>query len=240
MSRRTTTEWGNDNDSYGPLAVPPVSALPREPTCYLRGLRANQKTPQSDHVWHIRVPPVSDRELHPEMPTPAERKALVFLSAVIVLGGATRIYRSYSDRPSPDPKSTAALERQIRAVDSAIGGRHSGSKRKKKGARKGAPADPPSVPSTIDLDVASADQIETLRGIGPLMAVRIVADRDSLGPFGSIDGFQRVKGIGPALAGKLAGNVTFSGVPRPVNTVVSRRSVKKDPKRKSRRREEVY
>ncbi len=179
-------------------------------------------------------------ELHQEMPTPAERKALVFLSAVIVLGGATRIYRSYSERTDLDPKSAAALQHQIGAVDSAIGARHPGSKRKKKGTRKGAPADPPPVPSIIDLDIASADQIETLRGIGPMMAVRIVTDRDSLGPFGSIDGFQRVKGIGPALAGKLAANVTFSGVPRPVNTVVSRRSVKKNPKRKSRRREEVY
>lgn len=186
------------------------------------------------------MPAFGVRALHHEMPTPAERKALVFLSAVIVLGTATRIYRSHSALPDVDSKAAEALQRQIGAVDSALGSRHSGTRRKKRGSRKGVPADPPPTPSVIDLDVASAEQIETLRGIGPAMATRIVADRDSLGPFGSMEGFLRVRGIGPALAGKLGGNVTFSGVPRPVNTVVSRRSVKKDPKRKSRRRQEVY
>ncbi len=171
------------------------------------------------------------------MPTPAERKALVFLSAVIALGGATRVYRSTADRNPVDSKSSAALGRQISAVDSAIASKSTPSKRRK---RRGAAPNPPFVPAVIDLDVASAAQIETLRGVGPTMAARIIADRDSFGAFGSMEGFQRVKGVGPALAGKLAAHVTFSGVPRPVNTVASRRSVKKSPKRKSRRREEVY
>lgn len=177
--------------------------------------------------------------VHHEMPTPAERKALVFLSAVIVLGGATRVYRAHIDRPAVDPKSVAALRNQIAAADSAAAGTKHG-KRRKKGGKKGAPGDPPPAPPVIDLDMGSAVQIETLRGIGPAMAARIVADRDSFGAFGSIEGFQRVKGVGPALAGKLAGHVTFSGVPRPVNTVASRRSVKKSPERKSRRRKEVF
>ncbi|MBA3657089.1 MAG: helix-hairpin-helix domain-containing protein [Gemmatimonadaceae bacterium] len=174
------------------------------------------------------------------MPTPAERKALIFLSSVIVLGGATRLYRSRAEGEPVDRESAAALHRQIAAVDSAIGGKRSTGRRKKRGSKRGAPNNPPLVPLIIDLDVASAAQIETLRGIGPALAARIVADRDSVGAFGSMDAFQRVRGVGPALAGKLGANVTFSGVPRPVNTVVSRRSVKKNPKRKSRRREEVY
>lgn len=161
----------------------------------------------------------------------------MFLSAVIVLGGATRILRSAVDSKPVDPRSTASLQRQIVAVDSAIGSKSSGSKRRR---RRSAPPDPPPVPRVIDLDIAAGHEIETLRGVGPTMAARIVADRDSFGAFGSIEGFQRVKGVGPALAGKLAGHVTFSGVPRPVNTVASRRSVKKNPKRKSRRKEEVY
>jgi competence protein ComEA len=51
--------------------------------------------------------------------------------------------------------------------------------------------------------------------IGPALAKRIIADRDSLGPFGSLEGFQRVKGVGPAMARTLAPYVTFSGTPRP-------------------------
>ena len=174
------------------------------------------------------------------MPTPAEKKALLFLSSVIVLGGATRLYRSTLHRPEASDASAKALRLQISAVDSAISIRHGGKKQKKSRSKKSASGDPPAVPAVLDLDRASAEQIETLRGIGPSLARRIVADRDSLGAFGSLEGFQRVRGVGPALAEKLGTNVTFSGVPRPVSTVVSRRSVMKDPKRKRRRREGVY
>jgi competence protein ComEA len=65
-----------------------------------------------------------------------------------------------------------------------------------------------------DLDLASLQEIEALPWIGPVLAARIVADRDSLGPFGSMYEFQRVRGIGPAMAGRLEGRVTFSQSPR--------------------------
>lgn len=67
----------------------------------------------------------------------------------------------------------------------------------------------------VDVDVASAGEIERLPRIGPALATRIVANRDSLGPFGSMQEFQRVRGIGPALARILAPHVTFSLQPRP-------------------------
>lgn len=63
----------------------------------------------------------------------------------------------------------------------------------------------------MDLDYAGAEELDRLPGIGPSLAARIVADRDSAGPFGSLEGLQRVRGIGPALAAKLAPLVTFSG-----------------------------
>lgn len=67
----------------------------------------------------------------------------------------------------------------------------------------------------VDVDVASAGEIERLPRIGPALATRIVANRDSLGPFGSMQELQRVRGIGPALARILAPHVTFSLQPRP-------------------------
>jgi competence protein ComEA len=77
------------------------------------------------------------------------------------------------------------------------------------------------------MDTSSAELIEKLNGIGPALAARIVADRDSSGPFGSLEGLGRVKGIGPALSAKLAPQVTFSRVPRPQNAVVAPRSVRR-------------
>jgi DNA uptake protein and related DNA-binding proteins len=66
----------------------------------------------------------------------------------------------------------------------------------------------------IDLDVAPPEEIERLPRVGPTLARRIVANRDSLGPFGSLAGLRRVKGMGPATIERLAKLVTFSGQTR--------------------------
>lgn len=71
-------------------------------------------------------------------------------------------------------------------------------------AVRGAAVDP------VDLDTAPATDIATVPGIGPAIAKRIVDDRTARGPFGSLTGLQRVKGIGPVLAGKIDAFVTFS------------------------------
>jgi competence protein ComEA len=66
----------------------------------------------------------------------------------------------------------------------------------------------------VDLDLATAPEIEALPRIGPALARRIVGNRDSLGAFGSLQGLRRVKGIGPATLHLLAPLVTFSGQTR--------------------------
>ena len=63
----------------------------------------------------------------------------------------------------------------------------------------------------VDMDLASAQEIEALPRIGPTLARRIVANRDSLGAFGSLDKLRRVKGMGPAALDRLAPLVTFGG-----------------------------
>jgi competence protein ComEA len=67
----------------------------------------------------------------------------------------------------------------------------------------------------LDLDRATASELEALPRIGPALAKRIIDDRDARGPFGSLEGFQRVRGVGPAMAAALSASVTFSGTPRP-------------------------
>lgn len=80
----------------------------------------------------------------------------------------------------------------------------------------GSPPAAPRIPSptdggVVDLDVASARDIEALPRIGPAIARRIVANRDSLGPFRSLEGLKRVKGVGDATARLLASRVSFGG-----------------------------
>jgi competence protein ComEA len=77
----------------------------------------------------------------------------------------------------------------------------------------GAAAQPLGASGALDLDRATEQEIDRLPRVGPVLARRIVANRDSFGPFGSILGLKRVKGIGAATAARLAPLVTFSGAP---------------------------
>jgi competence ComEA-like helix-hairpin-helix protein len=165
------------------------------------------------------------------MPTPAERKALLFFSVVLVLGASTRVFRAFHSHSPVDARARSALETQIKAADSA---RRSGLRKPKRDLKQKAPPKPV---GRVDLDVASAKEIEGLRYIGPALAKRIVADRDSLGPFGSMEGFNRVKGIGPSMVAKLDSTVTFSLLPRPTNRVISRPSELPKARRKPHRRD---
>ncbi|HZE08413.1 MAG TPA: helix-hairpin-helix domain-containing protein, partial [Gemmatimonadaceae bacterium] len=96
---------------------------------------------------------------------------------------------------------------------------------------------PPKPVGRLDLDVANEKEIEALRYVGPALAKRIVADRDSFGPFGSMEGLTRVKGVGSSMVAKLDSTVTFSLVPRPTNTVISRPSELPKARRKPHRRD---
>jgi len=89
----------------------------------------------------------------------------------------------------------------------------------------------------VDLDVATETEIEALPRVGPVLARRIVADRSANGPFGSLAGFTRVRGVGPAMAAALEGRVTFSGTARPGNAVAEHRLRSPPPPSKSLRRE---
>ena len=58
--------------------------------------------------------------------------------------------------------------------------------------------------SRVDLNSASAGELDALPGIGPVLAQRIVDHRTRHGPFRSVDQLDDVPGIGPAIAAELA------------------------------------
>jgi competence protein ComEA len=51
----------------------------------------------------------------------------------------------------------------------------------------------------ININLASEADLDTLPGIGPALAKRIIAYRESHGPFQSMEDIQDVSGIGPAI-----------------------------------------
>lgn len=179
------------------------------------------------------------------MATPSEKKALAFLAAFALLGAGVRMTQAVSRASAADASSREALRRQIVAAESAGAAERRDRKAPRARKGRGRPVnaidsvmqapvvsspsifDPPAprgrgARSTvgrpagpIDVDQASAAQLEALPRIGPALAKRIVEDRNSNGPFGSLQGLQRVRGVGPAMAAALSGSVTFSGTPRP-------------------------
>lgn len=63
-------------------------------------------------------------------------------------------------------------------------------------------------PGPLDLNEATAEQLEALPGVGPATAAAIVEDRTRNGPFGTVDDLDRVPGIGPAKLANLRDRVT--------------------------------
>ena len=58
-------------------------------------------------------------------------------------------------------------------------------------------------PAQVNLNTATAEQLETLPGIGPDLAQRILDYRTDNGPFKNVDGLLNVKGIGEGKLAKL-------------------------------------
>jgi|SRR5262245_3518520 len=61
---------------------------------------------------------------------------------------------------------------------------------------------------TLNINRASAAELELLPEVGPALAARIVEYRDEHGPFLSVDELDRVKGIGPKTLAKIGPVVT--------------------------------
>ena len=60
----------------------------------------------------------------------------------------------------------------------------------------------------VDLNTATAEELDTLPGIGESLAGRIIAYREANGPFGSIEEIMEVSGIGEAKFAELKDRVT--------------------------------
>ena len=72
-------------------------------------------------------------------------------------------------------------------------------------ARPAAGASTQTVP--VDLNSATAEQLDSLPGIGPVTAQKIIDYRQAHGPFRSIDELDAIPGIGPARIENLRGLV---------------------------------
>lgn len=73
----------------------------------------------------------------------------------------------------------------------------------------GTPGSPTAL--TVNVNQASAEQLEALPGIGPVLARRIVEWRERLGPFQQLEDLAEVPGIGPRVLERLKDRVVVAG-----------------------------
>ena len=66
----------------------------------------------------------------------------------------------------------------------------------------------PSDGSRININTATSQELQTLQGIGPAMAQRIIEYRQTSGRFSTVDDLTNVKGIGEKTLEKIRGSIT--------------------------------
>ncbi len=123
-----------------------------------------------------------------------------------VLPSFARPDRPYDHTPYGAPSGRNGFPPPDPRIDTDVRGMRAANPNPPRKAAKGKSSIGP-----IDLDTATEQEIEALPRIGPTFARRIIASRDSLGPFASLDGLRRVKGMGKATLAALGPLVTFSG-----------------------------
>jgi competence protein ComEA len=128
-----------------------------------------------------------------------DRRAAFLLAAIALVGATARFVLN----PAPDrPPGEIAVHASGPAGPAA---------NRRVAAQAARLARPLAPGERIDVDQADVTDITRLPRIGPALAQRIVADRERRGAFGSLEGLDRVSGVGPAVLAEIAPYVTFSG-----------------------------
>jgi competence protein ComEA len=112
----------------------------------------------------------------------------------------------YTPRPEPAAAAAAPLQGEVTSTapreSQQLPKETEGAPSSKKGTSKPRAAEAP--PRPVNINTAAAAELQTLPGIGPVMANRIVSYRNEHGPFKSTAELDNVKGIGPKKLEKLA------------------------------------
>lgn len=67
--------------------------------------------------------------------------------------------------------------------------------------------------AAVNLNTATVEQLDAVKGIGPSKAKAIVEYRTKNGPFKSVDDLKSVKGFGEKSVAKLQGELSVSDAP---------------------------
>lgn len=150
--------------------------------------------------------------------TPAERRGAIVVVLLLALGAGHDLWRASRPIPAPPSDARGVGAAPIEAWsgepggDEGAGGAH--------GLRDGRTAATRPGMTSVDLNRATAADLDALPGVGPVLAGRIIAHRERHGPFRHAEELLAVRGIGPRLFARLRPRITVGsgrppGVPAP-------------------------
>jgi comEA protein len=135
-----------------------------------------------------------------------EMTVVLFLGASFAAGSAIRLFRSGGDQSQPGGPMYATSDSLFLARSRLLSGQAD--------TARGASQNNAIPLQRIPLNNASAAELERLPGIGPALARRIIAYRETHGSFRAFQELGHVKGIGPKTLDRLRPLVSLSPRPR--------------------------
>jgi competence ComEA-like helix-hairpin-helix protein len=143
--------------------------------------------------------------------TPAERRGAIVVVLLLALGTAHDLWRA--SRPLPaspaDRRGVGATSMEPWSGDPGRGDGGDGAGDPRDGHR----AAGASGTERVDLNRATAADLDALPGVGPVLAGRIIAHRERHGPFRDTEELLAVRGIGPRLFTRIRPRITVGGRP---------------------------
>lgn len=121
--------------------------------------------------------------------TPAERRGALLLLMLFALGTGWDLAH-VEPEPAPEPAAGSAPADVPPPADRTSG------------------RNTPPPAGLLDLNRASAEELDALPGIGPVLARRIVEQRQRIGGFRAAEDLRSVRGIGPRLFERIRPRVT--------------------------------
>jgi competence protein ComEA len=134
----------------------------------------------------------------PQGPSPHGAR---WVAALLISGvGLAGVGYGLATRPTPPPQPVVFVPQQVEPRTGTLA--EPVQARPTPASETPAPAyEPKPTPAAgmmIDVNTASAAQLELLPGIGPSRAAAIIESRNAQGPFRTVEDLARVHGIGPA------------------------------------------